>query len=239
MKIYHAPDAADNGGNTSSSPTDSHIRHMSNIPDKDASLLNVSQVVVSKWANNSFVTLLWKTQPDFANEVEAFGEILSGRNTEGGQRDQQGRDIINIDKQTEDAVPYVKSYIAEKFGPPDAKAHYAEFGLEHRHSAYELPRQRQRRKDALRMMVDAITANGFDAKQYGTAFWTDIKTRYDKAVGAATSGATDVSEDVGELVILRTTLRRVLHSILLILEANYPDTFDQAKRTWGFLKETY
>ena len=41
------------------------------------------------------------------------------------------------------------------------------------------------------------------------------------------------------LVILRTTLRRVLHSILLILEANYPDTFDEVRRDWGFQKESY
>lgn len=239
MKFLYASDAAENAGSTSSSPTDSHIRHMSNVPDKDASLLNVSQVVVAKWAKNSFVTLLWKTQPDFANDAAAFGEILSGRNTAGGDRSQQGQDVEVIDKAAEDAVPYVKSYITEKFGPPYAKAHYAEFGLEHRHAAYELPRQRQRRKDALRMMVDAIAANNFNDKEYGTAFWTDIKTRYDEAIAEATSGATDVSEDVGELVILRTTLRRVLHSILLILEANYPDTFDQAKRSWGFLKETY
>jgi hypothetical protein len=38
---------------------------------------------------------------------------------------------------------------------------------------------------------------------------------------------------------LRTTLRRTLHSILLLLEANYPDTHQQVSRQWGFQKETY
>jgi hypothetical protein len=109
----------------------------------------------------------------------------------------------------------------------------------HRSANYELPKERQQRKDVLRMMADAIAANGFDAKQYGTAWWADIKTKYDAASTAASTGAGNVSGTVSNMVMLRTTLRQVLHSILLLLEANYPDTFDQVKREWGFLKETY
>jgi hypothetical protein len=241
MRKFLTPDAADTtaGTSTTSAPTDSHIRHMHNVPDKDAALLQVSQSVSAKWAASPFITLAFKTQADFAAGTDAFANALSARNTAGGGRSSQAHEVDTIDAQAEDAVAFVKAYITEKFGPPHAKAQFANFGLEHRSNHYDLPHTRSRRIDALRMMVAAIAANGFGDKPYGTAFWTDLKTRYEAAAGTALAGASDVSAGVSELVALRTELRRTLHSILLLLEANYPDTFDQAKREWGFLKEMY
>jgi hypothetical protein len=238
--LLYSPDAAEipAASLNSATPTDTHIRHAANLPNKDAALLGVSQSVSDKWAANAFATLVWKTQADFANDVASFKSGLESRNTEGGKRSQQTQELENLDNEIEDAVSYVKSYINEKFGPLNARAHFAEFGMVHR-GGYELPRERQQRKDALRMMADAIAANGFDTKQYGTAWWADIKTKYDAASTAAAAGAGNVSGSVGSMVTLRTSLRQVLHSILLLLEANYPDTFDQVKREWGFLKEGY
>lgn len=242
MKKLMHPDAADNAsaGNTNnSSPTDTHVRHLHNLPDKDATLLSVNQTVNSKWSSNAFVTLIWKTQPDFAGDVSAFEKQLQQRNTVGSKRSQQTINLQNMDIEAEDGLPYVKSNIAATFGPPNATAHYNEFGIIHRNSGWDLPTNRQKRKDALRMMVDAFTANKMDDKKYGIDFWTDLYTRYSDAADEAVAGAADVSDEVGDLVTLRTILRRVLHGILLILEANYPDTFDQQKRAWGFLKESY
>jgi len=239
-RLLYSPDAADAAaGSANTTPTDTHIRHAANVPSKDAALLGVSQSVSTKWAASAFIALVWRTQGDFASDVAAFKNGLESRNTEGGKRSQQTQELENLDNEIEDAVSYVKSYIGDKFGPPNARAHFAEFGIAHRSGNYEFPKERQQRKDALRMMADAVAANGFDTKQYGTAWWADIKTKYDAASTAASAGASNVSGAVSEMVTLRTNLRRVLHSILLLLEANYPDTFDQAKREWGFLKEGY
>ncbi len=239
-QFLHSPDAGTSGSETTvSTPSDTQVRHVANLPRKDADLLAVSKSVNTKWAANNSMALAWKTQPGFASDAAAFETQLANRNTAGGKRSQHTQDLENLDTTIEDALPYVKSYIAEKFGPPNAKAHYAEFGMVHRGASYELPIDRQLRKDALRMMVDAVTANGFDTKQYGIQWWTDIKTKYDAALAAASTGNGNLSGSVSELVALRTTLRRVLHSILLLLEANYPDTFEQVRRDWGFQKEAY
>ena len=239
--MKHFMYAADAGDVSGAAPqvTDTHTRHVRNVPNKDADLEMVCEGANAKWAANPFVTLLWKKQGEFATDTANFKNALELRNTAGGKRPGQSNDLDNIDQEAEDAVPFVKTYINKLFGPKDGPKHYAEFGLIHRNHSYELPTDREKRKDALRMMVDAIAANGFGAETYGTAFWTDIKTRFDAALTTALSGAGTVSADVGDLVILRTTLRRVLHSILLILEANYPDTFEQERRDWGFQKESY
>lgn len=233
-----SPDAAGSGGGDAA-VTDTHVRHMGNVPEKDADLLGVSESVTDKWAVSSFITLIWKTQVAFAAETTGFRTSLEARNTAGGFRGGQTTALEALDIQAEDALPFVKAAINSKFGPAIGPSHYAEFGMEHRNRHYELPVDHQKRQDALRMMIDALAANSLGSITYGTTFWTTLKTNFDTALAAATTGAGNVSSGVSDLVTMRTSLRRVLHSILLLLEANYPDTFDEVRRDWGFQKGSY
>ena len=237
--FFRSPDAAGSGGDTAATPAGTHTRHLENIPDKDAVLLSVSQTVVAQWAVSPFITLLWQTQPDFAKTVGNFEKDLQSRNTAGGKRSGQTLAVEAADKKIEDALPYMKNMIGGKWGPQNATAYYPQFGIVHRANHWEIPYDREKRKDALRMMAEAVEANGFGDSAYGTTFWQETTADYNKAIADAQSGAGDVSGGVSELVQLRTTLRRVLHAILLLLEANYPDTFEQERRVWGFQKEKY
>jgi hypothetical protein len=154
-------------------------------------------------------------------------------------RSQLSQAVDLADRQAEDALPYIKNMIAGKYGPKNAVAYYPQFGLVHANHHWDLPYDRQKRTLALSMMADAVAANGFGSSDYGTAFWTNLITAYTTAVQNAVAGASNESGSVSGLVQLCTTLRRTLHSILLLLEANYPDTHQQVSRQWGFQKETY
>jgi hypothetical protein len=237
--IRFAPDPAPGGGTTPATPTDTHVRHHSNVPTKDADIKSVGTLVAAAWLANPGITLVWKTQAQFAADVASFTTALAHRQTAGGTRPQQTQALDNIDIQIEDAVPFVKSYINEKYGPANGPSYYAQFGMVHRHGHYELPTDHQQRSNALQMMIDAIHADGFDLKTYGATFWTGIKSSFDTALGATVTTDNTVSSNVSQLVVLRTSLRRVMHALLLVLEGNYPDTFDQVRRTWGFQVEDY
>ncbi len=235
-----APDVTDGAGGTSSPITDTHTRHLENVPDKDSVLLSVCQTASSQWAISPFITLLWQTQADFAKLTGDFEKNLQQRNTVGGKRGQQTQALDDLDVMADDALPFMKNMIGGKWGPDKAVAYYPEFGMEHRNHHYGFPVDRQKRKDALRMMADAVAANGFGGDAaHGSAFWEDLVSRYNAALQEAVAGAGSVSDSVSGLVQTRTTLRRVLHAILLLLEANYPDTFEQERRVWGFQKEKY
>ena len=220
--------------------TDTHTRHHANVPDKTADLLNVSQQVNAKWKTSSFIMLVWKKQSEFESDVEQLASILNSRLQSGGNRQFMTKDLENQDHIIDDAIPFMKSKINYKFGPKDGKSRFASFGMIHKsNGGYEFPTDRQGRKQSLQLMVDACAANGFTEDTYGVAFWTQLQADYNKALTTAAGTSGDVSGFVGDLNTLRTTLRRVLHSILLLLEANYPDTFDQVRREWGFQKENY
>lgn len=219
---------------------DTHVRHQENVPLKNAVLLSICQQADAKWKDSPFIMLVWKKEADFSDEVSRFATIFSGRQETGGDRQHLTRDLDDLDHQIDDVVPYVKSYINNKFGPKDGKSYFAAFGLTHSSAhGYELPHDRQGRKSSIEMMIKACSKYGFTAETSGANFWTEMQPRYDAAISKAATTSGDVSGYIGDLNTLRTTLRRVLHSILLLLEANFPDTFEQVRREWGFQKENY
>ncbi len=237
-QITHAPDFNENAGGGTTT-MEEVINRVASLPTKDADLLHVSEMLNQQWLSNNWLTLRYKEQTEFDKNVKALRITLERRNTLGSKRPQQTNGLDELDAQIQDAVAYVKTYINDKFGPRNGPSHYAAFGIEHRNKSYQMPRDRERRKEALRLMVVAIHDNGFDAKPFGIDFWTDIKTRFDAALDDASLGTAAVSDSVSDLVLLRIEIRRVLQSVLLVLEANYPDNFEQVRRDWGFQKESY
>lgn len=242
MNKILSPDADAASSSLTETPpvTDTHVRHEKNVPAKNGVLLSVCQQVDTQWKATPAISLIWKTQTDYEKDVTRFGELLGERNETGGDRQHLTKDLENLDHQLDDAIPTMKSKINYKFGPADGKSYFAVFGIVHSAAnGYELPHDRQGRKSSIDLMVKACTKYGFTDDPYGVPFWTDMQSKYEAALSIAGSTSGDVSGYVGELNTLRTSLRRVLHSILLLLEANYPDTFDQERRVWGFQKENY
>lgn len=238
--FFFSPDPLNSGSAAQPADvTDTHTRHLENIPAKDSALSGVGINANAEWKINSEFKLIWVTQAAFEKDVTDFTDILEQRRKAGSNLSPTSKELENLDNSIDDAIPYVKSYINNKYGPKDGPAHFAEFGMVHTHHHYDFPSSRQGRKGSLKMMADAIAKDGFDKNTYGSAFWNDMIVKYEDYLKKSSDTSGDVSEHVSDLVQLRTKIRKVLHSLLLLIEANYPDTFDQARRKWGFQKEKY
>jgi hypothetical protein len=220
-------------------PSTHEVRHTDNVPRKDDDLSTVSQAVSTKWAATPAITLVWMLQADYATLVTNYINELAARKTSGTSRSPVTDTLETLDGQIDDGVREVKTYIAEKFGATHATANYPPFGIEHHSHGWELPRDHDKRRDALPLMIAAIAANGFGSKTYGTTFWTGIQTAFNAALASAGSTDSTTSTKVSNKNLYRTQIRNVLHSILLVLEGNYPNTFAGEKRAWGFQKEDY
>jgi hypothetical protein len=215
------------------------VRHTDNVPRKDDDLATVCQAANTKWAATAAITLIWMSQTDFATLVTNYINELAGRKSSGASRSPVTDTLETLDAQIDDAVREVKEYIGDKFGATHKIANYPPFGIEHHHHGWELPHDHDKRRDALPLMIAAIAANGFGSKTFGTTFWTDIQTAFNAALASAGTTDSTTSSKVSNKNVYRTQIRNVLHSLLLVLEGNYPDTFAAEKRAWGFQKEDY
>ncbi|MEM0542798.1 hypothetical protein WFZ85_09215 [Flavobacterium sp. j3] len=211
----------------------------SNVPLADIDFGNVVEKASDKWILTPWLTLLWMTAEEFKVKSDNYKTTLAVRIQTGSNRPQITKSLVNINKEIDEKLSYVKGYIAEKYGKDNAVSYYASFGIEYSNKTYRFPFDQNNRSKALALMVDAISANGLNDKMYGKDYWLEIQTKYDDLLAAASSNDGTVSNKVGNKNALKKELKVVLNSLIFSIKANYPETYKQELRAWGFQKEKY
>lgn len=209
------------------------------IPTADIDFKDVAKNVANTWLNNPDIKLIWKKTPDFLQEVLDYETALTSRKATGSLRPGQSQTLDQLDKQVDTAVTELKVYIQKKFKKEFAQAQFARYGIVKEGSTYRLSKDRNNRLEAFKLMIPAITADGFDNEEYGKTFWTDMQTNYSAALDATNNTSGDISGKVATKNEHKKAIKKVLSSLLLIIKGNYPDTFESVYRNWGWRKESY
>ncbi len=234
FKQLHPDAAPAAGGDEAGKPVETAA-----IPAADVDFMDVSKNVAANWLASPAITLVWKTAPDFDKDVQAYAISLTSRKASGSLRPGQSLTLKQMDRQADLAVKEVKVYIERKFKTAAATAQFARYGIVKEAKSYCLSRDRNNRKEAFKLMIDAIATDGFGAEEYGTAFWTDMQKNYSDALELAGNTAGTVSGKVATKNELKKSIKNVMKSLQLVLRGNYPDTFTKKYREWGWQKESY
>lgn len=225
----------ENGGSGEPDKT----KKTASLPERDIELMDVSREVSASWIANPQITLFWKTSAEFKKEVDAYADNLMERIDTSTKRPGVTLSLVQLDKQIDKGVIEVKIYIAKKFKKANAPAQYPRYGITKTGRAYFMSRDRNQRKAALGLMVKAIAEDGFGDEEYGSSFWKAIQADYTASMDAAGANAGAVSEKVATKNVQKRGIRKVLKALRRALEANYPDTYREMLRKWGWQKERY
>ncbi|MGV9003365.1 hypothetical protein [Flavobacterium sp.] len=210
-----------------------------NVPAADVDFGKVAKDVSEAWIARPLITLLWTNAVAFSTEAISYNTELASRKTIGGDRPQITNALNTLDDQMDEALAYVKGYILEKYKKAASTSYYAAFGIVHKTNKYILPADRNYRLSSLDLMLTGLVSHGFDAKEYGTAFWEPIRDQYEILLNQATSTDGTVSTKVSSKNTLKDSLRKKMNALINVLMGNYPDTYKAELRTWGFQKEKY
>ena len=208
------------------------------VPATDVDFATVVKDVSTKWTATPQIKLIWTTPAEFTTKANDFNVELNKRKDIGSTRPQITARLKQLDATIDASLAYVKGYLLELFKDA-ATSYYPSFGIEHKTNKYVISRDRNKRSEALRLMIEGIHANGLDAKEFGNVFWTEIKTEYDELLGKATTTDGTVSTKVSSKNELKKELKKALNSLILVIKANYPDTYKAELRSWGLQKEKY
>lgn len=234
QKLMYAPEVATGNG----APVKT-VNKTDAIPASDVDFMDVAKAVGVSWAANPAITLVWKNAPDFNNGVVAYVTALNSRQTAGSQRPAQTQTLRQLDKTIDDAVIEVKVYIKKKYKKANAPAQFARFGIVKENTAYVLSRDRNNRNNSFGLMIASIRADGFESEEYGTEFWTTMKADYAAALNLASNTTGDISGKVATKNQQKQAIKKVLAALLLVLRGNYPETYPEIYRLWGWKKESY
>lgn len=220
-------------------PEEHKVVKTKSLPAKELELGAIATLASAKWTVSTWLTLLWLTPVQFATLVVNYKAALTIRNISGGTKKGVVQSMKLINKEIDDAMVYVKGYILEIFKKDRAKSMYATFGIQSKGGHYNLPDDIDGRAAALGTLLTAIRDNGLDDKEYGRAFWDDIKARFDELASQTTSLSSTISVKVGDKKELKKELLLALNSLIKAIQANYPHTWKEELRAWGFQKERY
>jgi len=207
-------------------------------PTNDGDMLAVLTSQLQQWDENRF-RVEWMTKERLQTITDAFTEQLNSRNRTGASRGAISKELSKLDEEIDVSIEFVKNRLAERLhSKSEAIARYREFGIV-KDKSYKLPQSREHRGPALQMLIEALGVYQFGDTDFGVSYWTDIHTRYTTLVAQARMTDGSVSSKVADLKGLRAESRKFLTSFTYIIRGNFPDTWQQKLREFGFQKEKY
>jgi hypothetical protein len=217
------------------------------IPPSDASLYDVGKSVEAQWAAVPALTLLWTTPAAFSKSLADFGTSYLEKRRIAADRSPGVQRLIELDDVAEDALPFLTGYIDEEAGSKKAgRASYTAHGLEKKGERFRWPIDRQKRVEAVEMLLVKLRTGGEGGKplpyadrKFGEAFWDNWLKEYQPLVEKSGNDAGTVSHKVSKKDEAKQAVVKTLRAIIYLLKANYPDTFEAELRVWGFRKESY
>jgi len=209
------------------------------VPKSDVNFGSTITLVSTSWTTHPEITLAYATPAQFVQMVKDYNSELNDRIEIGATRSQQTNILKGLDKKINSGVKEVKSYIGTKYGTENAESYFNQFGIEHENKSWRLPKDRQKRTLALNQMAKAIDANGLGTNAFGKTFWADIIKQYGPTLEIVQGIEQKVADKVKNKNSGKKDLNKILTSLRFILRGNFPETYTQVYRTWGFLKENY
>ncbi|WP_046244571.1 hypothetical protein [Hymenobacter terrenus] len=218
-----------------------------NVPQGDKAFSEVFDLAVAEWGLRPQLTLEWTTQ---ATAAALATKLREGLRTAGDADDAispQVQRLAELDllidgSKKEGKLKYVKKALALQYDDEnDGRPYYGEFGIEKIGSTYTLPRDRGKRAEALLKLAKAVAdpKHGLADGKYGKAFWKAIADEYNELQPqAAKATGTRATEVVGKDQF-REEAEGIFLALLLLIEANYPKTYQAERRKFGVLKESY
>ncbi|GAB4348389.1 MAG: hypothetical protein OHK0038_27860 [Flammeovirgaceae bacterium] len=220
--------------------TNSKPKKTATIPTSNVNLVSLAEVVSKKWIASPEITLKWITAADFATLVSQLRTSLTTRLQAGGNRKPQTQQLKDLDAELNKAIENLKVAIQYKFGKEQATAYFLNFGItKNKSNSYKLPADRNERIAALEMVISGINTYQIKVTGYKDNYFSDFLTKYKALLSNVQSTDSTVSSEVGNINELKDKIVLVLNSLVMLIKANNPYTYQTELRNWGFQKEKY
>lgn len=218
--------------------TTAKVNRTPRLPATEEDLKNLAQRVLVKWQADK-MELRYKNIVNFEKDVQDFTDSLSLRGDKGDKRKPVSEQLKMLDKEIDKHIEEVKVYIKAVKGAKQALPFYPQFGIEKVGSGYKFPFDRDARLRSLRKIVQALTEYQMTTQIYGKAYWEDMLSQYEALLNTAMQTDSEISGKVREKNTAKDEVRKVLNSILKLIEAHYPDNYEAVWREWGFQRGKY
>jgi len=207
-------------------------------PTNDSDTLAVLNSLLLKW-DEAVLPVKWMSKERLQEIVTNYSSLLMNRNTTGASRGQLTSGLRKLDDEIDMNIEHIKNRLAERLGSKnEAISRYREFGIL-KEKSYKLPTSREHRVNSLVMLIQALGVYQFQDTSFDIEYWTNIHSQYETLLNQARATDGTVSSKVGTLNGIRSEMTKFQNSFKLIVRGNYPETWKNELRDFGFQKEKF
>ena len=210
----------------------------SNTPNDDINLAAVALRTAQKWADYPQITLILYNQADFLAKSTQFNVLVQQRVVEQQNRPTLTRSTKQLEADIKVGLKVVRGYLFEKYkDETKARMYYPDFGLENKGKFWSFPTDQQRILVALQTLQTGIVTHGFNGKDFGTNFWSDLATNYATAIQTAVTNDGNSSTTVFQKETLKKDIKAIMVALRGVIRGNYGTAAHAILRDLGFQKE--
>ncbi len=222
----------------SDTDSDEETRYISHIPKSDFPALVLAKLVAERW-KGSRLTLEYTNVDDYLLLLDEYEVALSKGRSAKAERTPTVDRLKHLRESIDKNLGKIKNMLNIDYGRISAPSHYPNFGIEKLNNGYGIPLGYDETVRALNTLLTGLDKYGYADHKFGRAFWQPI---YDEYVELATKNRAltgSGSAHSGDKNVLKEQVTAVLRSVLLLLQANYPEKWQTVAREWGYLRERY
>ncbi len=216
-------------------------RAKSTVPSNPLEMIAVGRECLTHWIDSG-IDIKWISAAEFGEKLTVLESAYTARKQTGISRNPLTRRLNELDEIIDSKLRFVKDYIAEYYSnnSTPAEEYYRDFGIEHiATSGYRIPGAKERRVEALKNMISAMTAHQMSNRMYGIEFWQPIYEEYFDLFSQTYTADSRTKVSVKDKEEAKRTVYNTLKALTLMLQAVYPETYRDMYRVWGFQREKY
>ncbi len=209
------------------------------LPRAMVEYLSVVEKFSAKW-HESGLPSLYAEPAVLSSLMETMTTKQAEKEELQNQRRIVAKQIRNLNKEIDQSLIFVKDALKRDFGKADYTSYMAKFGFSYSAGLrWYFPLGVSQRLHALENLISALAEYQPDVGKYDASFWQD---KHDSLLGLSEQSheyAGKISLAVTARNTARTKVRKIVQSVILLVKANYFDSYKAILRDWGIQKETF
>jgi len=208
------------------------------IPHSETDFLSVAKNVQKYWSVSE-LKLGWTNADELLVKINDLATNTEKVRSIKANRRPVSREIKLLTAEIKSNLSSVRTAVKMKLGEENYDVYLPQLGFVHSSKGYYFPRNAESIIISLNQLIKGIAQLELSPYLYDEAYWQAMLEKFKTNVESSRKMAADISALVSQKLDLKNEIRKTLNSVVLLLKANYPDSYKHVLRSWEVQKERF
>jgi len=208
------------------------------IPHSETEFLSVAKNVQKYWSASE-LKLGWTDADELLVKINDLHTNTEQARSIKANRRPVSREIKLLSAEINANLSSVRTAVKMKLGEENYDVYLPQLGFLHSSKGYLFPRNAESIMVSLTQLINGITQLGLSPYLYDESYWQAMLEKFKTKVETSRKMAAEISALVSQKLVLKREIRKILNSVVLLLRANYPDSYKHVLRSWEVQKERF